>query len=85
MAYLDYVNSFYSNDVNVLKKRQKQSKCVRAATLAGGIALAGLSLLPKNKSKSLCLVSATFLLLGALNTNKYIKDVDKKLQLNSVV
>ncbi len=85
MAYLDYVNSFYSNDVNVLKKRQKQSKCVRAATLAGGTALAGLSLLPKNKSKSLCLVSATFLLLCALNTNKYIKDVDKKLQLNSVV
>ena len=85
MAYLDYVNSFYSNDVNVLKKRQKQSKYVRAATLAGGTALAGLSLLPKNKSKSLCLVSAAFLLLGALNTNKYIKDVDKKLQLNSVV
>ena len=41
MAYLDYVNSFYSNDVNVLKKRQKQSKCLRAATLAGGTALAG--------------------------------------------
>lgn len=85
MAYVDYLNSFYSNDVKMLKKRQKQSKYVRAATLAGGTALAGLSLLPKNKSRIECLICAAILLLGAFNSNNYIKNVDKKLQLNSVV
>ena len=85
MAYIDYVNSFYSNDVNMLKKRQKQTKYVRAAVLTGGTVLAGLSLLPKNKAKIPCLIGAVFSFLAVFNMHNYIKSVDKKIQLNSVV
>ena len=79
MAYADYVNSFYSNDVNMLKKRQNQSKKVRAVAVVGGTAMAGLSLLPKNKMKIPCIAGAVFSFLCALNTHNYIKNVDKKL------
>lgn len=79
MAYADYVNSFYSNDVNMLKKRQNQSKKVRAVAVASGTAMAGLGLLPKNKMKISCIAGAVFFFLCALNTHNYIKNVDKKL------
>lgn len=84
MAYIDYVNSFNSNDVSVLKKRQKQSKYVRAAALTSGIAFAGLGLLPKNKHSISCLVGSVLSFIAVFNTHNYIKNVDKKIQLNSV-
>jgi|GEM_PF-4733618 hypothetical protein len=85
MAYVDYVNSFYSNDVKMLKKRQKQSKYARAAALTSATVLAGLGLLPENKVKIPCLIGSIFSFLAVFNTHNYIKSVDKKIQLNSVV
>lgn len=79
MSYSNYVNSFYSNDVNVLKKRKQQAKVASICTATAGTGLAALSLLPKNKIKLPCVIGATLFLLGALNMHNYVKNTDKKI------
>ena len=77
--YANYVNSFYTNDPQMLKKRRNQSKMVGIAAATTGTIAAGLTLLPKNKVKWMTGIISVFTLLGALNTRNYIKQADKKL------
>ena len=49
VGYSNYVNSFYCNDVNMLKKRQKQANIFTKTAVATGTAFAGLSLLNRLK------------------------------------
>ena len=51
-SYANYVNSFYSNDVNVLNKRKKQAKTYGVAAATVGTVAGALSLLPKSKIKA---------------------------------
>ena len=77
--YANYVNSFYTNDPQMLKKRRNQSKMVGIAAATTGTIAAGLTLLPKNKVKWMTGIISVFTLLGALNTRNYVKQADKKL------
>ena len=78
-SYGNYVNSFYTNDPQMLQKRRNQSKAVGIAAATTGTIAAGLTLLPKNKVKWLTTIISVFSLLGALNTRNYVKQADKKL------
>ena len=75
----NYINSFYSNDVEMLKKRKKQAKIGAVAAASVGTASAALGLLPKNKIKIPCFALAAFSLLAAFNMNNYTKMADKKI------
>lgn len=78
-GYSNYVNSFYSNDVEMLKKRQKQAKAGAVAAATVGTTAAVLGLLPKNKIKIPCFALAAFSLLTAFNMHNYTKMTDKKI------
>lgn len=77
--YSNYVNSFYSNDVEMLKKRKRQSKAGAVVAASIGTASAALGLLPKNKIKIPCFVLSAFSFLTALNLHNYTKMADKKI------
>lgn len=79
MSYINYVNSFYSNDINVLQKRRNQTKKISTAAAVAGTVCGGLALLPKNKIKIPCVVAAVGLLVGALNGYNYVKKADEKI------
>ena len=78
-SYSNYVNSFYSNDVEILKKRKKQSKKAALITASAGVVSAALGFLPKNKMKIPCFVLSAFSFLAALNLHNYTKMADKKI------
>ena len=77
--YSNYVNSFYSNDLEMLKKRKKQSKTGAAVTASIGTVSAALGLLPKNRIKILCFALSAFSFLAAFNMHNYTKIADKKI------
>lgn len=79
MSYTDYVNSYFSNDINVLQKRRNQTKKICTAAAVAGTICTGVSLLPKNKIKIPCVIAAATLLLGALNGYNYVKKADEKI------
>ncbi len=74
--YVNYVNSFYCNDVNMLKKRQKQSNIVSKTAAVTGTALAGWALVGK---KALPGILSVVCLLGAFNSHNYSKQTQEKI------
>jgi len=77
--YANYVNSFYSNDVNILKKRQKQSKIVGAAVIAAGAVSGTAALLSKNPSFLMKWIIPVLGMLGGANCLNYSKQTEKKI------
>lgn len=78
-SYQNYVNSFYLNDVKVLKKRQKQAKIVSAVTTAAG-AMAGVAGLMSPKAGPLLkwVLPALGFVMGASSYN-YSRATEKKI------
>ena len=77
VGYSNYVNSFYCNDVNILKKRQKQAKVVGKTAAVAGAALAGLSIL--NRCKPVPALLSLFAFYGAYNSLNYSKQAQEKI------
>ena len=77
--YLNYVNSFYTNDTKILQKYKNQAKTVGVLAATGGVAAAAATLLSNNKSKLFSGIMAILCLFGALNARNYVKQIDKNL------
>ncbi len=77
VGYSNYVNSFYCNDVNMLKKRQKQANIFTKTAVATGTAFAGLSLLNRLKLVPAVLSAVSFLM--AFNCHNYSKQTQEKI------
>lgn len=77
--YSNYANSFYSNDIKVLKKRKKQAKIFAAASIATGAVSGTAALLSKKPSVILkWVVPVLGMILGA-NALNYSKQTEKKI------
>ncbi len=78
-SYSNYVNSFYSNDVNVLKKRKTQAKVIGAATIAAGAMSGTAALFSKNPSVILKWVVPILGMVFGANALNYSKQAEKKI------
>lgn len=79
-SYANYVNSFYSNDVNVLNKRKKQAKTYGVSAATIGTVAGALSLLPKSKIKAPLFVMAVVGLFTGINSLIYAKNANEKIK-----
>lgn len=77
-SYSNYYNSFFSNDVNVLQKRQKQAKVFAATTMAAGAVGGAASLLSKKGGALGVVIPIVGMIMGASALN-YSKQTEKKI------
>ena len=78
--YTNYVNSFYSNDPNILTKRKNQAKKFGIAATTVGAVSNALYLLPKAKCKSALFLIGFVSLLTGINSLVYAKNTNKKIE-----